>query len=383
MLRTEKVQIWTGNQAVAEAAILARPEVVAAYPITPSTPIIQRLSDAINSGELKGQFIAVESEHAAMSGSIGASVTGARAFTATSAHGLLYMMEMIYWAGLGRLPMTMALVNRALAPGWSIWVDHADLYSMRDAGWIQLVAKNNQEAYDLIIQSFKISEDHGVYLPSAVNLDGFVLSHVAGQVEELSQKFVDDFLPPFDPIFTMNPKNPVSFGSLTLPDDYKLLRQDLVDSMERAKTKIKAVTSEFAELSGRNWGQMIETYGPSDADVGIIAMGTLAEEVEEAVDTLNSKNSGTYGSLRVRAFRPFPIEDILDASKHYDKLIVLDRGFSFGSTPPLFTEVRNALYEKDKRIPIQSCVIGFGGADVNYREIVDLVLDIQKKEGFN
>ena len=222
MLDFSKVEIWTGNQAIAEAAILSRPEVIAAYPITPSTPIIEALSSAVENGRLDAEFIAVESEHAAMSGVMGGSAAGARTFTATASQGLLYMMEMIYWAGYGRLPIVIGLVNRSLAPGWSIWVDHQDAYSMRDAGWLQIFAKNNQEAHDLTVQAFKVAENHGVYLPMAVNIDGFVLSHVAGQVQPLTQKFVDDFLPSFNPIFKLDSSDPVSFGALTLPDDYRL-----------------------------------------------------------------------------------------------------------------------------------------------------------------
>lgn len=383
MLKTEKlksIEVWTGNQAIAEAAILCRPQVVAAYPITPSTPIIQDISDAISNGRLKGEFIAVESEHAAMSGSIGASAAGARAFTATSAQGLLYMMEMIYWAGYGRLPMTVCLVNRALAPGWSIWVDHQDLYSMRDAGWLQFVAKNNQEAHDLIPQSFKISEDHDVYLPATVNIDGFVLSHVAGQVDPLTQKFVDDFLPPFNPMFTLDPSDPISFGALTLPDFYQDLRTDLVESMDRARFKIRKVANEFSELTGRDWGDLVEYYGPKDADIGIISMGTMGEEVEEAVDELNKKGKGSFGSIRIRTFRPFPIDEIINASKQYDKLIVLDRGYSFGSDSPLSMEVRNAMFQAPKPIPVLAKVIGIGGADVDYKQITSEILKIKEEK---
>ncbi|MDH5645543.1 MAG: pyruvate ferredoxin oxidoreductase, partial [Candidatus Heimdallarchaeota archaeon] len=280
--KADKVEIWTGNQAVAEAVILTKPEIVAAYPITPSTPIIQALSDAYEEGRIRGEFIAVESEHAAMSGAIGASVAGARTFTATASQGLLYMAEMVYWAGFGRLPMSMCLVNRALAPGWSIWVSHEDLYSMRDAGWIQLIAKNTQEAHDLMIHSFRLSEHHDVYMPSMVNIDGFVLSHVAAQVHPLSQKFVDDFLPPFEPMFTMDPDDPISFGALTLPNDYLDLRKDHINSMNNAKKIFTDYSNEFAELTGRYWGTLIETYGNQTGDVCIISMGSMSEEVEEA-----------------------------------------------------------------------------------------------------
>jgi pyruvate/2-oxoacid:ferredoxin oxidoreductase alpha subunit len=379
MLRSKNVEIWTGNEAVAQGAIISRPQIVAAYPITPSTAIVQSLSDAIETGQLKGEFIAVESEHAAMAANMGASAAGARAFTATAAQGLLYMSEMIFMAGYGRLPMSMGVVNRALYGGWSIWVDHQDMYSMRDAGWIQYAAKNNQEAYDMIPQSYKVGEDHDIYIPSMVNIDGFTLSHVAGQVEPLDQQMVDDFLPPFEPMFHLDPSDPISFGALTLPDDYLALREDLVDSFARAKDKIRKTSAEFAELTGRDWGGLVEIYGPENADVGVVALGTLGEEVEEAVDYLN-KQGGSFGATRIRTLRPFPDEEMIDAAKRYDRIIVLDRGYSFGSDSPVVSEVRNALYRVKSDIPVDGVVIGIGGAEVPFKNIVKVIKDTIKEE---
>ncbi len=337
------------------------------------------MSSAIEEGRLRAEFIPVKSEHSAMAGTIGGAAAGARVFTSTSSQGLLYMMEMIYWAGYGRLPMVIALVNRALAPGWSIWVDHQDAYSMRDAGWIQLFAKNNQEAHDLTIQVFKISENHDVYMPAAVNIDGFVLSHVAGQVVSATQKMVDDFLPPLDPLFKMDPTDPVSFGALTLPEDYKLLRQDLLDSMQRAKKIITDVSQEWAEITGREWGALIETYGSLNPDIGIVAMGTIAEEAEVAVDLLDAQGINA-GTIRIRSFRPFPIEEVAKIAKNYGALMVIDRGFSFGSQPPLAMEIRNALYMNNIHIPVFSKPMGYGGADVTYREIASVAETILKEE---
>ncbi len=372
--KLKKIEIWTGNHAIAEAAIRSRPDVISAYPITPSTPIIQDLSDAVGSGKLKAEFIAVESEHSAMGGCIGASAAGGRAFTATASQGLLYMMENVYYAGFSRLPMTMALVNRAFFGGWSIWVDHQDMYSVMDAGWIQLIAKNNQEAHDLIPQAFKVSENHDVYAPAMVNIDGFTLSHVSGQVEPLPQKLVDDFLPPFDPIFKLDPLDPVSFGSLTLPDVYRELREDLVESMLRAKIHLRKTFEEFAELTGRDWGGLVEVYGPEHADVGIVAVGTLAEEAEVAVDFMNNKNGKSFGVTRLRSLRPFPTEEIQEMGKRYDKIVVIDRGYSFGADSPIVTEIRNALYKGGITVPVKSIHLGIGGAEVPYNHIVEEVM---------
>jgi pyruvate ferredoxin oxidoreductase alpha subunit len=378
--KEKRIEIWTGNQAIAEAVAVCRPEVISAYPITPSTGIIQDLSDFVESGKIDGQYIGVESEHAAMAGCVGASAAGARAFTATASQGLLYMMEMVYIAGFTRLPMTMTVVNRSLFGGWNIWLDHQDLYSMRDTGWIQLVAKNNQEAHDLIPQSFKVSEDHEVYVPSAVNIDGFVLSHVAGQVEPLEQRMVDDFLPKFEPYFTLDPKNPVSFGALTLPDEYTRLRYEHFDALNRSRDKLRKVMAEFSDITGRDWGRLVEIYGPEHANVGIISMGTIAEETEEAIDLLNSKGIGSFGGTRIRSFRPFPVDEIIDAAKRYDKIIVIDRGFSFGSDSPLVAEVRNVLYKVKADTPVISLVMGIGGAETPYTKVAANIEKMLKED---
>ncbi|MCY3410503.1 MAG: pyruvate ferredoxin oxidoreductase [Candidatus Heimdallarchaeota archaeon] len=378
--KKSKINIWTGNEAIAEAVRICRPGVVAAYPITPSTPIIKKISNWADTGKMDVQYIAVESEHAAMAGCVGASAGGSRTFTATASQGLLYMMEMVYIAGYSRLPMTMTVVNRSVFGGWNIWVDNQDLYSMRDAGWIQLVAKNNQEAHDLIPLSFKTSENHDVYVPSAVNIDGFVLSHVAGQVEKLDQKAIDDYLPAFDPMFFLDPANPVSFGALTLPDQYQLLRKDHLESMNRARDHLIKNSKDLAEITGRNWGELVEIYGPEHADVGVIVMGTLAEEMEEAVDILNTKGVGSFGVTRVRVFRPFPIKEIQAAAKRYGQIIVIDRGYSIGSDAPLVSEVRSHLYTVRDTTPVKSLVIGIGGAEVPYFALVDEVLKKMKEE---
>jgi 2-oxoisovalerate ferredoxin oxidoreductase alpha subunit len=183
---------------------------------------------------------------------------------------------------------------------------------------------------------------------------------------------IDDFLPPFEPMFVLDPADPVSYGALTLPDDYRALREDLVDSMERAKPLFKKITSEFSDTFGRNWGELVEIYGPEDAEIGVIAMGTLAEEVEETVDYLNEKG-GNFGATRIRMFRPFPKEEIIEAASRYDKIIVIDRGYSFGSTPPLVTEVRNTLYQAKSDTRVYSEIIGVGGAEVSYRDIAKAI----------
>lgn len=378
--KIKRMQIWTGNDAVANGVRLSRPDVIAAYPITPSTTIIKTISNWVNRGELDAEYIAVESEHSSMAGCIGASAAGARTFTATSSQGLLFMMEMVYIAGYSRLPLTMTVVNRALYGGWNIWIDHQDLYSMRDAGWIQLAAKNNQEAHDMIPLSYRVSEHHDVYSPSAVNIDGFILSHVSAQVDPLPQKLVDDFLPPFEPMFALDPKDPISFGSLTLPDEYNKLRKDHYESMDRARGHLRKRSEELSDLTGRFWGGLVEIYGETHADVGIISMGTIAEETEEAVDLLNTMGIGSFGATRIRSFRPFPYEEIQEAAKRYGQILVIDRGYSMGSDSPLVGEVRNFLYKIGSDIPVISMVLGVGGAEVPFTLIAKNVQEAMKEE---
>lgn len=376
---TREIKMLTGNEAVAEAVILSRPDVIAAYPITPSSPIVQRLNSAVELGELDTEFIAVESEHSAMGGTMGASVAGGRAFTATASQGLLYMAENVVWAGYGRFPMVAAIVNRALAPGWTIWVDHQDSMMLRDAGWGQLYVKNNQEAFDTIIQAFKIAEHHDVYIPFMVCLDGFVLSHTASKVEMLTQQEVDSFLPPFDPITKLDPENPVSFGSLTPPEQYMALRKHLHNSFMRAKDIIKQVNKEFAEMFGRDYGGLIETYGASEPKVGIITMATIAEESEVAADMLTQEGIPTQ-VIRIRSFRPFPAEELAKVTKDLEHAIVIDRAVSFGNNGQLYIETAQTFFEHKIQADLTGLIMGLGGKDVRYEDVVRRVKKVLKGE---
>ena len=378
-MKEKNFEMLTGNDAVAEAVILAKPDVIAAYPITPATAIVMALNRAVATGRLKAEFINVESEHSSMAAVMGASVTGGRTFTATAAHGLLYMAENVFWAGYGRLPIVMAVVNRAIAPGWTIWVDHQDSMAMRDAGWGQIYVKNNQEAYDSIIMAYKIAENHDVYFPFMVCLDGFVLSHVATKVELVSEELVDKFLPKFDPLVALHPSHPQAFGTLIPPDEFVALRRDLQESMQRAKEVIKRVTKEWAELTGRDYGGLVELNGPKEGDLAIIATSTLAEEAEVAAEELTLQGIKT-SVLRIRVFRPFPKEDLLEYMKNFEKVIVIDRAVSFGHAGPIYLEVAAAAKDHDLDIPIYHTVMGLGGTDVNYEDIVIRIKKVLKNE---
>src|SRR5690554_6129279 len=350
--------IATGNKAVAAAVKAAKPSVIAAYPITPQTEIVEQIAEYINAGDLASQYILVESEHSAMAACIGASAGGVRTFTATSSHGLLYMHEMVHWAAGARLPIVMANVNRALGPGWNTWAEHSDAFSQRDTGWLQVFVSTVQEAYDATLMAFKIAEDERVLLPVMVNLDGFALSHIMQSLETVE---VGDFLPAYHLPHAVDTENPCVYGPMTGPDDYFRFRWDIERSMRDARGVITEVEREFAERFGRSYGP-VEEYRCEGADVVVIAMGTLGKEAEVAIDLLRDEGIKA-GSMRLRWFRPFPDLDLAGR-----EVVVIDRDYSFG----FGGVVANAVRAKTGVEPY-SVIAGLGGQEVTYNDIVEFV----------
>jgi pyruvate/2-oxoacid:ferredoxin oxidoreductase alpha subunit len=368
-------ELLTGNHSVAEAVRLAKPTVVPAYPITPQTEIVERISSMIADKTIDAEFIAVESEHSAMAAAIGASLAGARTFTATSSHGLMYMGELVFWAGLTRVPVVMNCVNRSLNP-WNIWVDHQDSMAFRDAGWIQMYAKNNQEVLDLTIMAFKIAEHHKIWMPTMVCLDGFILSHTSALVSIPKEEQIDKFLKPFDPMIVLDPKTPFAHGALTHSNEMVELRESLMDGFENAKVIIPEVFKEYSKLTGREFNGMIAKHGDPDAKIGIMALGTLGEEAEEAVDHVSEEKNVKTKILRPRVFRPWPEEELLKEFKKLDKLLVLDRSVSFGSGGQLATEVMASLYRHNLKLEVHPKIVGLGGKDVNHKDIAKMVEEL-------
>ena len=363
----------TGNIAAGKAAEMAKPKVIAVYPITPQTDIIEYLSGLVSSGKLDARFITVESEHSALAACAGAAWSGVRTFTATSSQGLLYMGEWVFWSGYGRLPIIMPVVNRCLAPGWSIFVDLQDSMAFRDAGWIQIYTKNNQEVFDTVLQSFKIGESKDISLPVMPCLDGFVLSHTTAKVElpdpEEAYSFVGDYS---DPVVEIDVDNPWAYGGLVGPEPFNIARRDLMKAMERAKAKIIKVNKEFEEIFGRSYGNgLVEQYGDNDADLTLITMGTMGDEADEAIDQLKQEGHKVNG-VRVRTFRPFPVEDIVRIAKKNHKLFVLDRAVSFGHEGPLRIEIEAVLKRYNIDIPISGDIVGLGGESVPYKRIMKI-----------
>jgi len=360
------VIIDTGNYIAAKAAVMARPSVVAAYPITPQTTLVEGIANYVKTGEFKGEYICVESEHSAMSACIGASAAGVRTFTGTSSHGLLLMHEMLHWAALARLPIVMCNINRVIGPGWNIWADENDSISQRDTGWIQFYCSSNQEIFDTIIQSFKLAENEKVLLPVMINYNAFIISHTSLPADIPEQKEIDDFLQKYKPKWKLDVDNPITFGNIILPKDYELIRKDMQNSQKNAKKIIPEIAKEWKKKFGRYHGDLIEKYKCEGADHILLAMGAIGSESKVSINNLR-KEGLKIGLARVRTFRPFPNEEILKLGKQAD-LIVIDRNISVGSEGAMFSEVKAALYGKSDT-KVNGFIAGLGGKDVTYKDI--------------
>ncbi len=375
------IRLLDGNQAAAEAARLSRVQVIAAYPITPQTPLTEKLSEFVEKGELNAQYVAVESEHSALAVCTSASMVGARVFTATSAHGLAYMHEMLHWAAGARLPLVLACVNRALGAPWNILNDQQDSISQRDTGWIQIYARNNQEILDSIIQAYKIAET--VYVPVMVCFDGYVLSHTEMPVAVPSQEDVDRFLPSYRPHTILDPANPKNYNLVTLADPrvnangvlchgYMELRYLLQESLQKAEETIISVGLEYGKLFGRSYDNMFWENNMDDADIVIVAMGSLAMEALVAADRLREEGH-KVGVLGLRVFRPFPKRALVKALEKSRLVAVFDKNVSYGFEGATCSEIKSALYGTQAKAVVRNFIVGLGGRDVKARELADAV----------
>ncbi|MCI4460228.1 MAG: pyruvate ferredoxin oxidoreductase [Acidilobus sp.] len=361
----------TGNHAVAEAAKLARVKVVAAYPITPQTTIVERLAEMIEKGELEAKMIRVESEHSAMAATLGAAAAGARAFTATSSHGLLYMHEVLWWTAGARIPVVMAVVTRAIGPPWNIHVEHSDVMDQRDTGWIISIAQENQEAFDLTLQAFRISEDPRVYLPMIVSLDGFILSHTVAPVDVPPQEDVDAWLPPRRQPYVITPESNVVMGNIANDEEYYMMRFSIQAAMQAAKKVIDEVDEEFGKAFGRRYGGLVECYLCDDADYVMLLAGSWAGDAKKAAEQLREEGIRA-GVARVRFIRPWPEEFIRERLANVKGVIVFDRSISFGSYGQLFTDTAATLYGQTS---LRGVIAGLGGVDVKPEDFASQVRD--------
>ena len=366
-----KVIIDTANHIAAYAAKAARVQVVAAYPITPQTTVVEKIAEFVESGEMDADYIRVESEHSAMAACVGAEAAGVRAFTATSAHGLALMHEVLHWAAGSRLPIVMAVINRAMGAPWSIWPDYSDSLSQRDTGWLQFYCADNQEVFDTIIQAYKICEDKRVLLPAMVCSEGFILSHTAMPVKIPDQEEIDDFLPPYEPGWVLDVDNPFSHAPLVSPEWYMEFRYMIQEAMENSKKIIEEVDKEYGERFGFRHGGLVDRYRCEDAELVLVTMGTMGAEAKISVDNLRQEGY-KVGLARVRAFRPFPKEVFRELAETARMFTAIDRHVSFGFEGFLFSEIKASLYPRQITADpplISGFLAGIGGRDVTFRDI--------------
>lgn len=361
-------QFVSGNEAVALGVRLARPHVISAYPITPQTIVVERLSDFVEDGSLKAEFMHVESEHSALSAAMGVSSVGARAFTATSSQGLLHMCEALHYASGARFPIVMMNANRALAVPWSIYGDQRDSLSQLDSGWIQVYVEDAQEALDMVIQSYKIAEHEDVLTPYMINLDGFILTHTYELVNVPEQEMVDKFLPSYTTVNKMDLDDPKSLCFSSSPADNMEFKYQQHKAMLDSKKVIQRVDKEFGDVFGRYYGGLVEEYMCDDAEVALITTGSVTGTTRIVVDEMRKKGS-KVGLLKLRYMRPFPVEEIMNFAKKVKAVGVIDKDISFGYEGTIFTNVNSALCKLGNHPVALNFIAGMGGRDIAKEDI--------------
>jgi pyruvate ferredoxin oxidoreductase alpha subunit len=365
-------KVIEASMAVAIGTKLCEPAVIPMYPITPQTHVVERLADFINDGEMNCEMIHVESEHSAISATIGVSAAGSRVFTATASQGLALMHEILHVISGMRLPVVMAVVNRALSAPINIWNDHQDSVSARDTGWIQLYVESAQEALDTMIMAYKIAEDHKILMPTMVCIDGFTLSHVYEPVEIPIQAQVRKFLPRFKPFHILDPKRPITMGPVGFPNSFMEFKKQEQNAMDMALKIIPKVNREFKKRFSRGYGDgLIETYNMKGAQIAVVAMGTICSTTRVVVDELKKKGK-KVGMIKIKCYRPFPAEQLRKITKGIKFLQVIDRNISLGYQGALATDIRNALFD-NKKIKVNGFIAGLGGRDVKPEDILKII----------
>ena len=372
-------QFLSGNEAFAYGVRLARPHVISAYPITPQTIVVEKLSEFVEDGSLKSEFIHVESEHSALSCAMGASSVGARAFTATSSQGLLYMAECLPYAAGGRFPIVMMNANRSTALPWNIYGDQRDSLSQLDSGWIQAYAENAQEALDLALMSFYIAEHKKVSTPFMANLDGFVLTHTYEVVDVPASEQADEFLPPFETENKMSLSEPKNLGFSAGPDTNTFFKYKEHTGLLNVREVVKEAESRFEIIFGRHYSGLTESYRTDDADYILITLGSISGLVRETVDKLREQGE-KVGLLRIRYMRPFPNEEIAEAVKNAKAAAVLEKDISFGNEGTVYTNVNSALQKAGLSIPTSDYIGGLGGRNISPQEIENIFEELKEEK---
>jgi pyruvate ferredoxin oxidoreductase alpha subunit len=356
------------SEAVAKAVMQSNVDFISAYPITPQTIIVERLSDLVAAGETRAKFVNVESEHSALSACVGASLAGGRAFTATSSQGLALMHEVLYLTAGLRCPIVMGVVNRALSAPISIHGDHSDMMGSRDSGWIQLYAENAQEAYDWVIQAYGIAEDESVALPMSVNMDGYVISHSVEPIALIDDSVVSKFLPPRQPQIKLDPQKPVTIGTLTLPDFFSEFKRQQEEAMRMVPEAFTEVTKDFAQLTGRHYDALVP-YALEDAKVALVSLGSASGTIRYVARNLRKKGL-PVGALKVALYRPFPHEEVGKLLENLDVVVVLERALSPGAhCGPLASDIICSLYNRSEQPRVLDIVAGLGGRDLSPESI--------------
>lgn len=369
-------QLLSGNYAVAEAVRLARVQFVAAYPITPQTPIYEKLSDMENEGKLPGIMMRTESEHSAMAACISASLTGVRTFTATASQGLALMHEMLHFASGNRVPVVMTNVNRVIAVPWAFGSDQSDSLSQRDTGWLQFYCEDGQEVLDTVIQAYKIAEQ--ILLPVMVAIDGFFTSHFIEPIDIPDQADIDAFLPPFSVPTRFNTEDPAYVSNVVNPTQYMQYRQKSFEDMEKARPVIRKANEEYQQIVGRGYGP-VETLQTDDAEIVLVTSGAMTSTARVAIQSLRDRGVRA-GLLKVKALRPFPTGEVQEILKHIPRVAVLDRNISIGKEGIWCQELKAALYPLGRRPEIHGYIAGICGADVSPDMIEGMVTEALKRK---
>ena len=368
----------SGNEAVAIALRQINPDVFPAFPITPSTEIPQYFASFVANGQVDTEFITVESEHSSMSATIGASAAGARALTATSSCGLAYMWEELYIAASNRLPLALALVNRALSGPININCDHSDSMGARDAGWIQIYAENNQEAYDNMVQAYRISEHKDVRLPIMICQDGFITSHAVENIELLDDADVKNFVGEYEPEnYLLNPNQPMAVGPYAITDYYMEAKRNQAEALKNSVEVVKAVAKEFAQISGREYG-LFEEYRMEDAERAVVIIGSAAGTTKDAIDALREKGE-KVGLIKIRLYRPFPANEIAEALKNVKAVAIMDRAEGYSNHGgPLGADVMSAMFRARSEALAVNYIYGLGGRDVRVEDMEGVFEDLKQ-----
>ncbi len=375
--------IESGNVAAATGVKLSRAQVIAAYPITPQTPLTEKLSEFVESEELDAQYIMVESEHSAMGVCIAASTAGTRAFTATSANGLLYMNEQLHWAVGARLPIVMCVANRGIGAPWTVWNDQQDTMSQRDVGWIQLYCNDHQQIIDSVIKAFRLAQT--VSIPVMVCYDGYLLSHTYMPFDQPDQDKVDSFLPAFAPTHFLDPENPGNFNTVTLPDlrpgvdgvvepGYIEIRHNLHQDLRAALDTFEEIDQEFEKEFGRGGNPFIEQYLCDDAEFVAVSVGSLSYQLRDVIDIM--RNDGIkIGVMSVQMYRPFPDKVIVDALAGKTCAIVFEKALSYGNQGPLYADIKSALFNNASKPVVHNYIVGLGGREIKTQQLVDALTE--------